>query len=390
MKECEKFVADWSGSLSDLVSLLKNRLTCILHEISDEAAVYTVFEVLNSRGLEVSWFDRLKSMLMAVVFQNDTGNRDEIIEEVHKLWTDIYGCVGIRLGMSTESLRFAATLRLGQRPNRPLGEEDAAYLLRDQAKGSPAKVIETTKWLYAVTQVVDRLEADRRRNAVTRIAQARLVATAVHVQQDLNESERAEVLRRWENVTFRIYGMFGKDARWAVGDYVRLAWRIVAERLAANKILDELSMIGQDFAIYDAVEHLEEADCYTNWQDEFRYFLYRYEEHLAREAGQKFNNEQWNRIWLGNAADSIEHIMPQSAGDSDLVNRLGNLLVLPPKLNSKLGAKAPKSKLEDYKKTGLLVVQEVVDQISKVGWGEQAIENREAALLDWALNEWAD
>ena len=62
MEECEKFVSDWESngdSLTDLVSLLKNRLTFVFHEISDEALVYTVFEVLNTWGLEVSWFDRL-------------------------------------------------------------------------------------------------------------------------------------------------------------------------------------------------------------------------------------------------------------------------------------------------------------------------------------------
>ena len=92
MDDCEKFVAKWrdrGNSLADLVSLLKNRLTFVFYEISDEALVYTVFEVLNSRGLPVSWFDRLKSMLMAVVFETNTGNKSEIIDEVHNLWTDI-------------------------------------------------------------------------------------------------------------------------------------------------------------------------------------------------------------------------------------------------------------------------------------------------------------
>jgi len=74
MADCERFVATWRGAgnaLEDLVSLLKNRLTFVFHEIGDEALVYTVFEVLNSRGLDVSWFDRLKSVLMAIVFETE-------------------------------------------------------------------------------------------------------------------------------------------------------------------------------------------------------------------------------------------------------------------------------------------------------------------------------
>ena len=391
IEDCEKFVVEWQGtgkSLEDLVSLLKNRLTFVFHEIGDEALVYTVFEVLNSRGLDVSWFDRLKSMLMAIVFQAENGNKSELIDEVHQLWTDIYRCVGLRLGLSTESLRFAATLWLPQCPNRPLSEEDAAELLRNRSMDGPAKVIETTRWVKAVTEAVDRLHADRRRNAVTRIAQARLVATAVNLRPDLSDDERERILRRWENLTFRIYGMCGKDARTSVGDYVRLAWSIVNEKPSAGQILANLSSMGAEFSIDQAVKDLSKSNCYEGWQEELRYFFYRYEERLAREAGQKFNNEQWNRIWEASAADSIEHILPQSAESADWVQWLGNLLVLPPKLNSQLGAKAPKAKSDAYNKTGLLVAQEVVDRLP--GWQQRVIEEGETALLQWARQEWAD
>ena len=174
-----------------------------------------------------------------------------------------------------------------------------------------------------------------------------------------------------------------------MGDYVRLAWRIVKQKPSADEILKGLSVIGKDFPIAEAVENLRNRDCYTDWQDELRYFLYRYEEHLARKAGQNFDNEQWNRIWESSAADSIEHILPQSGEDPDLIHRLGNLLVLPPRLNSRLGAKAPREKASEYNKTGLLVAQEVVGQLPN-WWGQTAVEEGETTLLQWALQEWTD
>lgn len=79
--------------------------------------------------------------------------------------------------------------------------------------------------------------------------------------------------------------------------------------------------------------------------------------------------------------------MPQSTGGS-AVHRLGNLILLPPGMNSKLGAKAPKDKATDYTDTGLLVVQEVVGQLAD--WGPAAIEKRELKLMIWAEKEWAD
>ena len=181
--------------------------------------------------------------------------------------------------------------------------------------------------------------------------------------------------------------MFRKDARTAVGDYVRLAWRIAKEKMPADRILEELSAIGAEYPIADAVDCLWGVDCYTHWQEELRYFISRYEEHLAQEAGQNYDNEQWNRIWLGSAASSIEHILPQSS-TVGYVHRLGNLMVLPPGLNSKLGAKAPKAKADDYTKTGLLVAQEVAGQVSN--WKRSTVAAREESLLEWALEEWAD
>lgn len=391
IKECKNFVKEWQDgnySLNDLVAHLKNRLTFIFHEIGDEKLVYTVFEVLNSRGLAVSWFDRLKSMLMSIVFEAEGGNKDETIKEIHELWAGIYRIIGLHQGLSTESLRFAATLQSETSPSRPLGEEDAVQLLLKISERKPEKVIEVTKWVKSVTEAVDELTADHRRNAVTKIAQARLVAVAVNLRSDLTTRDRNKILRRWENVTFRIYGMYDKDARTAVGDYTKLAWKIIKEELSVNDIMKELSNIGKDYRVNKAVEELRKANCYSSWKEELRYFFRRYEEHLAKN--QNFNNEQWNRIWSCSAADSIEHITPQKTKKRHL-HWLGNLVILPPKLNSRLKDKPPKDKADAYRKTGLLIAGDVAKQISDIGkWRESDVKNREEKLINWARQEWAD
>jgi len=391
IEECEQFLIDSKNGglpLIELVSLLKNRLTFVFHEIGDETLVYTVFEVLNSRGLEVSWFDRLKSMLMAIVFEAKE-NSPEITNEIHILWSDIYRCIGLRIGMSTESLRFAACLHEKNAPSRLPSEEDAATSLREQAKTSTVKVIEVTNWLKVVTEAMDKVLGDRRTRGVTRISQARLVAVAIHLRADLTAEEKTEILARWENVAFRMYGISGLDARYSVGEYIRLAWSIVNEKLNKNKILAQLSDIGAQYPIKTALIELANTDCYNGWQEELRYFLFRYEEYLAKKAGQNFDNEQWTRIWMANTSDSIEHILPQSS-EVSYVNRLGNLLLLPPKLNSKLRAIAPAKKVEEYRKTGLLIAIKAADQVEKSRWGLSHVALREEELLNWAKIEWAD
>ena len=401
MEDCERFVSAWSddgNSLEALVTLLNNRLTFVLHEVSDESLVYSVFEVLNSRGLQVSWFDRLKSMLMAIVFETDSGNSSEIISEVHQLWAEIYRRIGLRSDLSTEALRFAATLRSPARLSSPLNEEDAARTLHGQSTNGPEYVIETTQWLKNVIVTVDHLATDRRIAAVTRFAQARIVATAVYLRPDFSKSERRRILHRWENITFRIYGMFRKDARWATGSYVRLAWSIINKQLSSDEVLKSLTDIGMEFPVADAVDNMRKTDCYTYWGEELRYFLHRYEEHLSEKHGQKFKNEQWNRIWESSAASSIEHIRPQDwwtkkgrESEVNQMHRLGNLMMLPPRLNSELQDKPPSQKAKAYTKTGLLTAQKVADAISDSGkWTFAGMKERENRILEWARQEWAD
>ena len=93
-------------------------------------------------------------------------------------------------------------------------------------------------------------------------------------------------------------------------------------------------------------------------------------------------------------ASSIEHIRAQSrwGNEPDLtkMHSLGNLMMLPPGLNSRLQDKLAKAKVEDYVKTGLLAAHEVADLISDSGWSRKTMRSRENALLAWAMDEWAD
>ena len=392
IEDCQAFTAKWTDggeSLSALAALLKNRLFFILHEIEDEQAVYTVFEVLNSRGLAVSWMDRFKSTLMGTAFELKNTNLEGLIKDLHTVWRDIYSVIGLRQGLSTEALRFAATLNVTETPNRPLGERDAVAELR-RATGTAKEVRDVAAWLLRVTEACDTVTGNPRLNAVTRISQARLLATAIHLREDITPKRRQQLLSRWEKVSFRIYGLLNKDARTRVGDYVRLAWRVSNKELSVDAIDEAIGEIGEEFPIEDAVDFLRNENCYDGWEAELRYFMFRYEEHLAREQKLNFGNEQWEKIWMVSPSESIEHIWAKSRAPDKTRHRLGNLVLLPPKLNSALQNKPAKDKAAYYRKTGLLIAGEVADVIDTAGWKSRSVKEREERLLEWATEEWAD
>tara|TARA_R110001606_G_scaffold399293_1_gene583869 strand:+ start:37 stop:1218 length:1182 start_codon:yes stop_codon:yes gene_type:complete len=389
---CKGFVAQWTESgkkLSSLISLLKNRMSFLLHEISDEKAVYTVFEVLNSRGLEVSWFDRLKSILMGAAFEIRGADNRQLVAELHALWRDIYNIIGLRQGLSNEALRFAATLWVDEAPSRPLGEEDSVDVFRKEAV-TAKQILKVAKWILEVTKACDKVTADNRLSAVTRISQARLLAVALYLNKKLSGAERKTLLESWEKVSFKIYGMLEKDARFRVGDYVRLAWKVTNEKPSTKSIDAEIKGIGAEFTAEEAVECLRGANCYEGWENELRYFFFRYEEYLSNSKGLNFKNEQWRKIWMESPSKSIEHIWPKSKAPDDVKHNLGNLMLLPPNLNAKLQAISPKEKKEPYRQTGLLLADEVCTAIDKKRWSKKAIRERESDLLKWALEEWGD
>jgi hypothetical protein len=198
--DCTAFVArwrDWCGEILSLAALLKNQLHFLLHEVDDEKTVYTVFEVLNSRGLEVAWLDRLKSIIMGSAFELKNTDHGVLIRELHAIWRDIYGAIGLRQGLSTEALRFTATLMSEAAPSRSLGEQDSVELLR--AKANDAKAMrEVASFLLRVTEACDAVIQYNRLNAVTRISQARLLAVALNLSTEITDAQKTQLLERWE------------------------------------------------------------------------------------------------------------------------------------------------------------------------------------------------
>ncbi|MCY3829588.1 MAG: DUF262 domain-containing protein [Rhodospirillaceae bacterium] len=387
--ECKAFIEDQESegtSLIDLYACIKNRLTFILYEIREEKLVYTVFEVLNSRGIEVSWFDRLKSIMMGNAFELENTDKDQLINELHDGWSKIYRTIGLKQGLSTEALRFAATLNQSDMPSRPLSERDSVDEFREKAHNSN-DIRNIASWIGDVVDACDRVLSDQRQNAVTRISQARLLAVSIHLRRDIPDGEKKNLLERWEKISFRIYGMLGLDARYHVGEYVRLAWKIIQNNISVKSINSELDDLAKMCPVSEAVKALKNQNCYEGWQDELRYLMFRYEEYLAEENGSNFTNEQWVRIWEASPSKSIEHIMPQSKADDASKHRLGNLMLLPPGLNSKLQDKAFAEKRKSYRDTGLFVAQKVARLRQ---WSKNSIDKREKEILRWVKEEWKD
>jgi hypothetical protein len=263
-------------------------------------------------------------------------------------------------------------------------------VLIERAGKDISTIVGTAEWLRKVVQLVHDLDSDTRRTAVTKIAHARFLAIAIMLR-DFDADVQEKLLNAWEKVTFRIFALGGADTRMKVGEYVRLAHDVLVQGLTTDEILRRTKDLG---ASYDMVDLLNTADywgnCYEGWAEELRYLLFRYDEHLARQAGEQINTSQWNKIWTADPSKSIEHIVPQSTEPS-FKHHLGNLTMLPPGINSSLKAKAPAEKAQAYLACGLrgtMAVSRLIEQSG--GWSEDQVVERARQIEQFVRTEWAD
>lgn len=411
--DCMEFIEKWSRtrSVESLMSLVLQRLDFVVHDTEDSRAVYTVFEVLNSRGLDVDWLDKTKSMLMGRAFEQLEGSAAEAeIQSLQNLWAEIYRELAKKDVPGDEILRVTATLRFGAGAGKPRSADDSLDTLRNACDSSD-KPRQMSEWLLGYAKKLTELHSNICLGPVTDILHARLLAVAIMAADQLTDPERKKLLEQWERVTFRIFGLYGKDARTKVGDYVRLAAKIAGNDIDCqtfNQIMAALRSLGSGYPVVDAVNQgLAGKPCYEDEPDVCRYVLWSYEEHLAAIFGGDTTIDEHARaaIWRKRATDSLEHIFPQSAGDPDgwrgkmkregerkeniqkHVHRIGNLLLLPKRLNQVASVKPFAEKKTIYEKHAIRMVKEVCETPD---WTLDQIEAREEAIIEWAMTRWDD
>lgn len=126
--------------------------------------------------------------------------------------------------------------------------------------------------------------------------------------------------------------------------------------------------------------------------------LYRYEEYLCEQNHESITTDLWEKIWSESPAKTIEHIHPQTYKDTwkgkigtnqeeieTTVHTIGNLVLLPPGINSIAGQKPFSEKKEIYKKYHLFMLEKIRENED---WGKIEIENRELELIDFIKIKW--
>lgn len=373
--------------LLDLVDFINERAIVMLAVVPHESDAYTIFETLNARGTPLAIADLLKNHL----FSEARGS----IEEVMDFWTSAIGLVAeVNEDAVTDFLRHYWISR-----NGVVRERDLYVAFRTQITSEATAQQFAADLEEAARRYVVLLNANHERwsELGPSVSKAAEVLATFRLEQNrpmllaafehLNDNELKKLIPSLVSWTMRglIVGGIGKG-RTEEG-YARAALAIQSGEVgSAAGIFEQLSsMIPTDSVFRSAfVTYMPP----TNGRS---HYILRALETAARNESEPYLVPNPDHREL-----TLEHVLPKRPAEGDwdefdddqrreYVKRLGNHLLVPRRLNTRLGNKPFDDKKDAYAEAPLLLTNEVAEESE---WTMESIENRQSRLADQAVSVW--
>lgn len=385
----EQFKQDLSGEriayfLNEIVG---ERLMFIQIVVENELNAYTVFETLNSRGLELTSTDLLKNYLFSLVAKSETD-----LKQVRIQWKKIIDIVGLkafpiflrqylntRMNLISKEYLFKAVKQMVQ-------DGEQVFALLDE--------LEKNAYVYIALFTPDdvlwendkEIREDIRALTLFRVTQCNSLLMIAY--DKLSVSDFKKVLRAIVSLSFR----YNVIAKLQTNDmekvYNRASVRIFkSEDITVRQILEDIRPIylnDEDFKRY--FEHKVMNTNNSATRKLVRYILYKVEAALPNGLHADFEID----------TGTIEHILPEAYtedwsadfSEEEAENyryRLGNLTLLESKKNNReAAAKSFEEKKEIYANSQYALSR----KIEASEWTPKMIHHRQARIASVACGIW--
>lgn len=355
--------------------------------VVDELNAYTVFETLNSRGVELTSTDLLKNYLFSLVAKSTND-----LQAVKLQWKKVIDAIGLK--------EFPVFLRYYLNARSSLVTKDQLFKSIKKVVKSDQQVLDLLDHLesYAYTynalfnpedelwQNDKQLKEDVGSLIIFKVTLCHPLLMVAFEKFDFAEFKK--LLHGIMVISFR-YNVIGKlQTNEMEKAYNKTANRVFSGSLNnANSALDDLRDIYIADDIFRNYFELKSFNTTNSLQKKIaRYILYKIEAQLEHGIKTDFQVDE----------GTIEHILPENMdahwnslyNDDDhlrMVYMLGNLSLLEAKLNNKqAGQKSFEEKKEIYKTSQYALSKEIGGD----EWTIQMIKHRQASLAKTAAGIW--
>ena len=329
--------------LKDLFDAIIRKLNFSFYTIEQESEIGMTFELMNSRGKELSALELLKNYLMHWIYRNINieHEKENTTKTVNKAWKNVYVNLAECNGSENQCLRIAWTLYHSHVPKYWQGykgfKNDNVIPLRNfdiKSKDETKNFIsefssgleEISKHYSAIIKPKENSEIQNEFTWLSKIKHTGnianylplIVASRISTEKgEIEETDYISLLKSLELFSFRVFLWEAKRSNTAKSKFYRWAADIFSKKQSINKVTDWILNAIKEYSYENAFRKELKENFYSwyKWRRLLRYTLYEYELHLLHKEGK---GAKPKLAWKDLTDATFEHILPQNPKENSV------------------------------------------------------------------------
>ena len=411
--ESQDFLVQFKRKIDDL--------QLIQYQVNSDADAIRIFETVNDRGRPLSNLEKTKSFLMHTSYlglEDDdavAGRLEQLnghFSGIYRYFEDVSGTKHMeRLRLDENDVHryhYINYISAGSTSSRPL--DSLKDRIRNMLRQDPGECVkyaltyakDLERAFFAVKCITDAYKDDEEGRTLSKVFMLErmgnifplLIASWLRFREAPARMEK--ILKLLEGFIVRVYLVSGHRSDTGASGFNRIANRVHRQKLNHDSLIGELKEMNHYYQNDGQFKRsLSREDFYNLLSSgAMKYLLSEYEIHLrtkgdvplALSTQEKILSSDYEveHIWAQSPA--IEMSEDQTLEHQQNVHRLGNLTIALKSWNASMGNKPFEKKRSSYSNSSLLVQKELAELPM---WDVDTIRDREARIIEFALQRWS-